>query len=220
MASPSDTVFTQPAGSDVKIGVLPATSLIEIAGNKDRIVAYTCDSALVTIDSFIRFETPYVYDLQYTCSNSVDNAMQDVSENLLVAAATEYRINPPGTGCAVPPTEGKNWIAGAFSKTPDSEVPNVECLATADTTQNECCVVVEGSMQFQPSGGYDGDEFREFVSTYLKESSFTLGQSYKSTYRGATIDYTYSPSEDPRDKLESETEGRDNSIAAVGTAET
>jgi hypothetical protein len=225
MASAPGSIFSQAAGSFVEVGILPAGTLTEIGGNRDRIVAYKCDSDLVTIDSFIRFETPYVYDLQYPCSNSVDNAMQDVSENLLVAAASEYKILPPGAGCAVPPiasgygAEGEraNWIAGAFSNTPDSLVSNVPCLVATDADLNECCRVVEGAMQFQPSGGYEGDEFRDFVANTLKKSSFTSGESFQTTYRGATIDYTYTPAEDPRDIFESETEDpRDTSVSAIG----
>jgi hypothetical protein len=223
MALASGTVCTLPADSFVKVCILPAGTTTEI---EDRTVAYECDSDLVTIDSFIRFETPYVYDLQYLCTDSVDNAMEDVSERMLVAAASEYRILPPGTGCAVPPIasgyggdgERPNWIAGAYSNTPDSLVPNVPCLTAADADLNECCRVVEGAMQFQPSGGYDADEFRDFVANTLKKSSFTSGESFQTTYRGATIDYTYTPAEDPRDQLESETE--DPYVSGVGNAET
>jgi hypothetical protein len=243
MASAPGTVFSQPDGSFVEIGILPAGTTLtdgEAGGsgsgsgttNRDRTVAYRCDTDLVTIDSFIRFETPYVYDLQYSCSNSVDIAMQDVSEKILVAAASEYNILPPGTGCAVPPTTissgygtgtgggRSNWIAGAFSNTPDVLVPNIPCLVATDADLNECCRVVEGAMQFQPSGGYEGDEFRDFVANTLKESSFASGETFQTTYRGATIDYTYTPAEDPRDQLESETEDpRDTSISAIGNAE-
>lgn len=230
MASAPGTVFSQAAGSFVEVGILPAGTLTAPGGNRDRIVAYKCDSDLVTIDAFIRFGTPYVYDLQYDCSNSVDNAMQDVSEKMLIAAASEYNILPPGTGCAVPPIasgygaegERSNWIAGAFSNTPDSIVPNVPCLVATDADLNECCRVVEGAMQWQPSGGYDADEFRDFVANTLKKSSFANGETFQTTYRGATIDYTYTPAEDPRDQLESETEAdpRDTSVSGIGNAET
>jgi hypothetical protein len=212
----SSTVFTQPPGSFVLIGK-----------NADRTVAYTCDPDLVTIDSFIRFETPYVYDLQYPCATPLSwmIAMQDVSENLLNAAADEYGILPPGNGCAVPPKgygqdagsgygdgERSNWIAGLFSSTPDELVPNVKCLS--DTTDTECCVVVEGSMQFQPSGGFDGDEFRDFVSSTLNRRSFTSVETFNTSFRGAAIDYTYSPGEDARDQL---AEGpRGPTVSAIG----
>jgi hypothetical protein len=221
-------VFSQEEPSFSEVGILPAGT--EPGGNRDRIVAYRCDSNLVTIESFLRFSTPYVYDLKYPCSNSVDNAMQDVSEKILVAAASEYKIVPPGTGCAVPPnpsgfgaeSERSNWIAGAYSNTPDVLVPNdFPCLVAADADQNECCRVVEGAMQFQPSGGYDGDEFRDFVANTLKKSSFTSGESFQTTYRGAIIDYTYTPAETPRDQFESETEDdpRDTntSVSGIGT---
>jgi hypothetical protein len=223
MASPEGTVFTQPPASFVLIGSLNQ------ADGTDRTVSYTCDTDLVTIDSFIRFETPYVYDLQYPCVDSVDSAMQGLSENLLRAAAEEYEILPPGMGCAVPPlgygNEGvrENWIAGAFSNTPDSLVPNVECLSLPNENSSTCCVVVEGSMQFQPSGGYDGDEFRDFVKDTIDKPSFTSGESFQATWRGVEIDYTYSPAEDPRDQLESETEdpgdagnAGDNTVSAIG----
>jgi hypothetical protein len=214
MAAANGTVFTQPVGSYVQVGKLPA----------GRTVAYRCDSDLVTIDSFIRFQTPYVYDLQYPCSDSVDSAMQDVSERMLVAAAKEYRILPPGSGCAIPPIVSgigdedapSNWVAGAFSNTPDLVVANVPCLVAADADSNECCLVVEGSMQFQPSGGYDGDEFRDFVASTLQKSSFTSGESFQTTYRGAIIDYA---AESPRDNLGSDTEDTgDFSVSGIGNA--
>jgi hypothetical protein len=221
MASATDIVFTQPLGSYVEVGILPGGTLPEIYGDGDRTVAYRCDSDLVTIDSFIRFETPYVYDLQYLCADSVDSAMQDVSEKMLVAAAKEYRILPPGSGCAIPPIVSgygdenarSNWVAGAFSNTPDLVVADIPCLTAADADSSECCLVVEGSMQFQPSGGYDKDEFRDFVASTLQESSFTSGESFQTTYRGATIDYSAT---NPRDNLESETENPGFSVSGIG----
>jgi hypothetical protein len=223
MASPAGIVLTQSPASFVLIGALPQED------GTDRTVSYTCDTDLVTIYSLIRFETPYVYDLQYPCVDSVDSAMQGLSENLLRAAAEEYEILPPGMGCAVPPlgygNEGvrANWIAGAFSNATDFVVPNEECLSVPSENSSECCVVVAGSMQFQPSGGYDADEFRDFVQDTIDEPFLTFGESFQATWRGVEIDYVYSPAQDPRDKFESETEdprdAGDNIVSAIGGTE-
>jgi hypothetical protein len=78
---------------------------------------------------------------------------------LAIGVASEYRILPPGTGCAVPPVASgygadaeRSTDCGRFFEHTRLLVPNVPCLVATDADLND---VVEGAMQFQPRG-YEG----------------------------------------------------------------
>jgi hypothetical protein len=202
-----------------------------IVGNdeQDRVTSYTCDSSIVSIDTFIPFETPYVYELVYPCLDPQEDTIKDVSEKLLTAAATAYRILPPGNGCVEPPgvyvpggardeDEDMNWIGATYSLTESVVVPDYACANfMATSTGGECCVVVEGSLAFLPSGGYDEQEFTKFVASTLNRNSFSSGESFQTSFLAAAIDYTYSPKENARDQFGLEGEGGNtNVITGIG----
>jgi hypothetical protein len=178
--------------SDDPYALQPGASVGISSGDSGAIVSYRCSSVF---GDFERVPAPYFYDFQYPCLNSiaaeeafVETTTRDMSLKLLQRAALAYRILPSGDGCFVPPTKDVNWVVGV-SSTPagDSIVTDFGCQRLIDTVPGECCVVVQGGLEFVPSGDYDETAFKRFVAEQLNDAEFS---DYNTAFIGSEVEFT------------------------------